>query len=474
MASLPDILRGIAQKIIPTRTKIVRIDTRHDPESATNYIDVDSLHGAIEEARSGDTRRLFALYRDILLGTAHIQAEFNTRKLAIVGERPNLQAISKDAGVPQDIRDQVATMWRDCRGTREAITHLLDACLWPVALVEKTYRPTTTGPLRYALAGLKPVPYHLLDYTQGRMRIRDVDCHGQPLQTFHEPDQSRYIIHRGHLLTSIPDNFGGPMRAALFWWLFATQDRDWWIRFLERFGSPFIVGKYDTANPGDRSLLTMAFSAATRIFGLVVSRDTDIELHAAATTSHGEAFSAFHAVANRELSKLILGQTMTSEAQSSGLGSSQAQVHNEVRGDIRQFDSLALGQTLREQLFVQLCQINGLDASLAPEITWGTDATDASTMSQALTAATSAGLRPSDSALPVISSRLGFEVERSTTGNMPASLAAFASPGWAETIAAQTALELRESLQTPRIRPQNTALVEDLLASAGLAALRRQ
>lgn len=300
-----------------------------------------------------------------------------------------------------------------------------------------------------------------------------MDCHGQPLQTFHEPDPSRYIIHRGHLLTSIPDNFGGPMRAALFWWLFATQDRDWWIRFLERFGSPFIVGKYDTASPGDRSLLVNAFSAATRIFGLVISRDTDIELHAAATTSHGEAFSAFHGTANRELSKLILGQTMTSEAQSAGLGSGQAQVHNEVRGDIRQFDSLALGQTLREQLFVQFCHINGLDAMLAPDITWGTDATDATTMAAALTAATGAGLRPSDEALVTISARLGFQVERAAPIIRPIGLSALSAPDWASTIADQTATHLDQSLASPRFLPQNAALVEDLLASAGLAALRR-
>ena len=51
MASLTDYLRSLAQKLIPTRTVIVRSDTRYDPESATSSIDVDSLHGTIEEAR---------------------------------------------------------------------------------------------------------------------------------------------------------------------------------------------------------------------------------------------------------------------------------------------------------------------------------------------------------------------------------------------------------------------------------------
>ncbi len=407
-------LSEFAEKYLPTRTRVI-MDSRHELPALAHHLDVDTLHGILDEARGGNTQRLFATYRDLVLGNAHGQSEFNTRKLAVVGEHPAFQAYDKTDPAAVRAAALVESVWGACSGSREAVTHLLDAALWPVALVEKTYKPGANG-RRYDLRELRPVPYHLLDYTEGRLRIQDVDAAGIPLGTFHEPDPRRYIIHRGHLMTSIPDNFGGPMRAALFWWLFATMDRDWWIRFLERFGAPFIVGKYDAADDGARALLRNAFSAASRLFGLVVSRDTDIEVQAVNGTQHGDAFEQFHDTAKRELSKLILGQTMTSEAQAQGIGGSQAQVHDGVRADIKKFDALALGETLRHQLFGQILELNGLAQAPAPQITWGSDPADAKSLAETIHTLHEAGLRPTAASLEDISLDLGFPIERFTGG----------------------------------------------------------
>lgn len=413
------ILAALAEKYLPTRTIRVN-DSRHDPPSVAELLDVDMLHGILDEARSGNTQRLFAVYRDLVLGHSHGQSELNTRKLAVVGEHPIFEPLDKTDPGSTQARDLVETCWQSYPEARNAVTHLLDSCLWPVALVEKTFRRSTKPGLRYELAGLRPVPYHLLDYTEGRLRIQDVSPQGVPMGTYHEPDPRRYIIHRGHLMTSIPDNFGGPMRAALFWWLFSTMDRDWWIRFLERFGAPFIVGKYDPADEGARGLLTHAFSAATRLFGLVVSRDTQVELHSAQSATHGDAFEQFHDAAKKELSKLILGQTMTSEAQAGGLGGTQAVVHDGVRADIKKFDALALGDTLRHQLFRQLLDINGLAKAPAPNVSWGSDQADAKIIAETIETLNRGGLRPTAESLADISLDLGFAVER-ITGPLPPS-----------------------------------------------------
>ena len=52
------------------------------------------------------------------------------------------------------------------------------------------------------------------------------------------------------LLTSVPDNWGGPMRSIIFWWLLGHMGRDWWARYLDKYGSPFVVGKYDQGMSG--------------------------------------------------------------------------------------------------------------------------------------------------------------------------------------------------------------------------------
>lgn len=420
------LLSGWAEKYLPSRTRVV-MDTRQDLPYQAATLDVDALHGILEEAWGGNTQRLFAVYRDLVLGNAHGQSEFNTRKLAVVGEHPTFQPYDKTDAAAVRASAVVASIWDAYPGGREAVTHLLDSALWPVSLVEKTFKASTRPGLRFEIAALRPVPYHLLDYTAGRLRIRDVSPEGMPLGTFHEPDPCRYIVHRGHLMTSIPDNFGGPMRAALFWWLFATMDRDWWIRFLERFGAPFIVGKYDDADDGARALLRNAFSAASRLFGLVVSRATEVEVHSVSATQHGDAFERFHDTAKKELSKLILGQTMTSEAQAQGLGGSQAQVHDGVRGDIRKFDALVLGETLKHQLFGQLLEMNGLGQVMAPNVSWGSDPADAKALAETIARLHEAGIRPTADALEDISLDLGFPVERFEAAPSALALDAFAA-----------------------------------------------
>jgi phage gp29-like protein len=54
----------------------------------------------------------------------------------------------------------------------------------------------------------------------------------------------------------------------------------------------------------------------------------------------------------------VLGQTNTTDAQAGGLGSGQAQVHNEVRGDIERADAKLLAATLNRDLVVPMVILN--------------------------------------------------------------------------------------------------------------------
>src|SRR5690606_6319090 len=144
-ASIRKTLLKLAERYLPSRPAVVRGDTRHDPPSIAATLDVDTLHGILDEAQSGNTQRLFAVYRDLVLGHSHGQSEVNTRKLAVVGERPVGEPDDKRDAAAVAARDLVATVWLDHPGARAAVTHLLDAALWPVSVVEKTYKPGSNG-----------------------------------------------------------------------------------------------------------------------------------------------------------------------------------------------------------------------------------------------------------------------------------------------------------------------------------------
>ncbi len=408
-------IKNYLRSLVPVR-KITLYDTKQDPAYTASQIDVDELHSILREAEGGNPQRLFAVYRDVILSDSHSQTEFTKRKLAVLGDVLNI--IPENKKLPEDV-EAAAFCEEQVNELPEwlfVMSHLMDSTLWPVSVVEKVFRPSGNG---YALSELVPVDYQLLDYSTGKLMIRDTDPKtGTILGTMHAPEKHRYIVHRGHLLTTA-DNWGGPLRSILFWWLLANMDRDWWARFLDRFGSPFLVGKYPQSDDQSRTILERAFSVAVKIGGLVVSDETSVELQQASAQSSGDAFEKFHSIAQREKSKLILGQTLSSEAQPTGLGSGVSVTQEAVRNDIRNFDARMLSQTLRTQLFKQLLQINGL-AGKPPKPVFGSEGSaEVRSLSALLESLSKSGLTISDSSLEILSERIGLSVQRAATPQHP-------------------------------------------------------
>lgn len=405
-----DRLKSLVQSWIPVR-RVTVYNTLSEPSYKAAFLDVDSLHDALRQAEGGNVRELYGIYRDALLSDPHIQSEFSKRKLVLIGNTFSVLPDDKKIADDEAAANSVEQMIKRVPGWLRALGHLQDSVLWPVSVVEKIYHPQKGG---YKLAELCPVPHELLDFRSGTLQIRGTDAAGNPTNDAVAPDPRRYIIHRSHLLTT-PDHWGGPMRSILFWWLLGVMDRDWWSRFLDRYGSPFLVGKYDQNDDQSRTMLERAFSAAVKIGGLVISKVTEVDIKQAASQSAGEAYEKFYTISRREISKLIVGQTLSAEAQSTGLGSGVANAHADVREDYRQFDAKVLGETLRDQLFRQFMLINGIRGEV-PQISWGSvSSTEAKATGELLASLSQSGLRVTDDGLTALSEKLGLPVERVLT-----------------------------------------------------------
>lgn len=421
----------------PSTTRATVVHVGSEPLTTSSQVSVDGIHSMLRCAEAGDVRPLFAFYRDIVLSDSHIQGEFNKRKLAVLGDRFRIAPANKTN--PQDVAaaDFIRAQLEDHPNWIAACTHLLDATLYPVALVEKVFRLEGS---RYVLDQLVPVPHHLLDYRTGHLRLCKVDAEtGRLTMDYFEPDPVTYMIHRGHLLTA-PDNFGGPFRSLVFWYLLSALGKDWWTRFLDKYGSPFMVGKYPEANDESRTILESAFGWASRIGGLVISSDTDVEIKQAAASDSGEAYKTFLEVANREKSKLILGQTLSADAQATGMGSGVATQQGAVRDDIRQWDAISTANCVRVQLVQQILDANGLPGKVT--VAWGTVSTAELTAQAALLSSLkSAGLEPDDDALPGLSDLYGMTLRRAAapTFGPPALFSADTPEGLDQLNAAATA-----------------------------------
>lgn len=139
------------------------------------------------------------------------------------------------------------------------------------------------------------------------------------------------------------------------------------------------------------------------------------EVVQAANGDSSNSHERFITLCNQEISRLIVGQTLSSTASPTGeLGGGTANLQGEVRDDIRKADAKSLAATFRNQLFGQLLAVNGRTWR-APKILFGSESSAELSVSLSLIGKLrEAGLEPDDDALDTLSERLGFGIRRAT------------------------------------------------------------
>jgi phage gp29-like protein len=410
-AQLIERLEEMERTWLPRITQTID-DPRNEPDSTLHGLTADRVHACITSAERGDTKDLFSLYRDVLIADTHLQAVIETRFLAVLGDDPTV--------LPPDPENQDDVL--AANAIRDAVDRLPDflgVCadllwgnIWPLSVVERTYKEAGIPGLRYDWNEIVQVPDHLFRWTNGYLEIEEVDpCTHRPNGRFFRPETNRYITHRGHLLRT-PDNWGGPMRSLVWWFFLGIMDRDWWVRFLDKFGAPFMVGKFDKNDERSRQILERAFKLSTKIGGLVVNKETQVELMKTSTSDSAGSYKEFHQICNDQKSVRVLGQTLSVTASPTGIGSGASDLQGQVRGDICAWDKKRLAQTIRNQLFKPWLRLNGFTGRVPLLVFGGEESEEVSTTAEVLGNLKNAGIRLSDKSLPTLSKRVGLELER--------------------------------------------------------------
>lgn len=381
----------------------------NEPSSTLPMLSADFVHSAISSAEQGDTRNFFALARDAVTSDTHMQTVIATRLIAVLGDDPAI--LPANAKRPEDvaaadfIRGQLER-FDDFK--MKVCLPLLRGHIWPIGIVERCYKVSETPGVTYDLGAVRHVPVELARWTSGFLELERVDPVTR-LGTgeYFRPGQA-YVTHSGHMLPT-PPTWGGPIRGLIWWFFLKTMTRDWWVRFLDRFGTPFPVGKFPKDDTRSQAVLERAFKLATRIGGMAVSANTQIEL-VQANTGSADAHERFYAVCDANVSRAVLGQETSSMAKSTGLGSSVGESQSQVRGDIRQYDAAMLSETLRTHFFRPLMQLNGVRGAV-PKIVFGQQSEEVSDTADILAKLKQAGIRLAPSALATLSERVGMQLE---------------------------------------------------------------
>jgi phage gp29-like protein len=452
------------------RTQERFLGPRYEPSNISQNATVQAVQNAIRLAENGDTQELFRFYRDVLLGDDHIQSCFNTRKLALLAQP--LSILPKDKNNPADVALAQALIQArdDCENWEAGLLALMDSDgFWPVSVVERLYKPAGEIPAglpryQYTLRKFVPVnpqllcfqwayltggvglgtasamqlggadvrtgledPYKIdLERFEPYLKLWPVDDHGRIIYNTAGAqylDPARHIVHRGHLLQTFRDNWGGPGRAILMWWLFRQLGREWFARGMERYGSPFPVGYTDASDPAAVALLRDAFDLAKKVGGLVVDESSRVELKEALVQGMAQGYETFYNLCNQAISYHITG--IHSSQQPAGLNAGQSNFASGVREDVRMFDQIQLGATCVRQIAMPFRDINGLKGQV--KYVWGglSDA-DAKTFADLLKTMSESGFEPEDDSLPIINERTGIAWKRKTP---PPALALPGAPG---------------------------------------------
>lgn len=450
----------IAAQEIP-RNILARASGWAEPQNLSRVTnDFSKIQEYIAAGERGDMTMLYALWRDLLCGDGHIQSELARRKMVVSGQP--FQVVAEDKDNPEDVLAADAIQWMidHTDNWDEGMNHLLDATVMAKVAAEKIFEPYTPKksdklPIRFRFKKFSPVNYTLYNYVvayipQGQLgynriapkafspiglsqfqnpaMIYDPDEWQADLRFYsvfpntgmvnrswsqmYAPEPNRHIIHEASLFPSVRDNFGLSMRPLVFWWFLSVQGRDWWARFMERYGSPFLKGKTDVQDVNRVNAMASSFNTATKISGIIIDRTDDVEIVQTMVNQGAQGYEAFINFCNKEKSKLILGHADASEtSKGDGLKKGTGEQVREAKGAFQQYDKKLLSNTLRTQLFQQFLDINGFTGCV-PEIRWGgKDQEEITQISTTLSQLQTAGIRPTQKALNEISEVIGYELE---------------------------------------------------------------
>ena len=220
-------------------------------------------------------------------------------------------------------------------------------------------------------------------WTPERLKWRDprwfefdqVDGETLLLKTTHGPvplAAAKYIVHQHQAKSGITIR-GGLARAAAWGYLFKNYGMKDWVAFLDAYGSPLRVGRYDNgANEKDIRFLMQAVSALGSDAAAVFPKSMDVQfIDGKQGTAPEGLWKALAVYIDDQVSKAVLGQTNTTDAKAGGLGSGQANVHNEVRGDIERHDAKLLAATLNRDLVVPFVMMNRGQRARYPRLVIG-------------------------------------------------------------------------------------------------------
>lgn len=157
--------------------------------------------------------------------------------------------------------------------------------------------------------------------------------------------------------SSYKQPYGKALLASLYWLFFFKQNGfKFWAKFLERFGTPILIGKVHDGDEDDLEAMNNALLSAHAQSVISIDGEDSVEVLGVSQGTAGQSFESFNTEIKRQIQKLILGQTLTSGTDNSG-SRALGEVHENVRKDKLKSDIRMVTPTI-QAVVNALCELN--------------------------------------------------------------------------------------------------------------------
>ena len=301
----------------------------------------------LREAEEGDATAYLELAEDMEEKDLHYASVLGTRKRAVAQLEVTVEAASDAAGDEADAELIRQFLARD--ELEDELFDMLDAIGKGYSVTEIIWQQDGRTWLPERLEWRLPQWFEL-DRENGRTIWLRSEDGPQELPGF------KFICHAARTKSGLPIR-GGLARLAAWAYLFKNYTLKDWVAFAEVYGQPIRVGKYHAgATKEERETLLRAVANIGSDAAAIIPENMIIEFVKAEQSGSRELYERLCDWLDRQISKGVLGQTLTTEVSGGSLAA--ARVHDEVRGDIERADAKQLAATLNRQLVKPIIDLN--------------------------------------------------------------------------------------------------------------------
>lgn len=328
-------------------------------EYPSNGLTPVKLAEIFKEADAGDVLRQMELFEEMEEKDPHLFSQLQTRKNAVTGLDFEIIPFSDD---PRDkeIADFIEEQINGIESLEDVETDLLDAIGKGFAVSEIMWG-YDDGHVVVREIKSRHQKRFFWDSLDDSFKVRTKDApEGILLPT------NKFIVHR-YKARSGHTSRAGILRVVAWMYLFKNYDLKDWVSFAEVYGLPLRLGKYAPgASEADKVALMQALIQIGADAAGIIPDGTSIDFITTEKTSSSDLYERLARYCDEQISKAILGQTLTSD---SGGGSyAQSKTHNDVRHDLTVADCKSLASTLRRDLIRPLCIFNFGEDKRVPHI----------------------------------------------------------------------------------------------------------